>query len=69
MTNAMLERYVSTTGCVHIWCRDDHHTSIHRLYDVYSFEVIPIFGEIFARDRQSYEYLVESIRMFPAQVL
>ena len=35
---------------------------------MYSFEAIPILGEIFACDRQSYQYLVESIRLFPPQV-
>lgn len=37
------------------------------LYDKYSFEVIPILGQIFAADRLSYQYLVESIRKFPGQ--
>jgi len=38
-----------------------------RLYDSYSFHVIPKMGEIIAKDRDSYQYLVESIRKFPAQ--
>ena len=37
------------------------------LYDFHSFKVIPILGEIFARDRDSYQYLVESIRRFPTR--
>jgi len=37
------------------------------LYDVHSFHVIPRLGQLFAGDRQSYEYLVESIRRFPDQ--
>lgn len=37
------------------------------LYDFHSFKVIPILGEIFARDRDSYQYLVESIRRFPSR--
>jgi ubiquinone/menaquinone biosynthesis C-methylase UbiE len=37
-------------------------------YDVYSFSVIPAVGELVAGDRQSYQYLVESIRRFPKQV-
>jgi len=36
-----------------------------RFYDRYSFEVIPALGELVAGDRDSYRYLVESIRMFP----
>ena len=36
-------------------------------YDLYSFNVIPVLGQIIARDRASYQYLVESIRKFPDQ--
>jgi demethylmenaquinone methyltransferase/2-methoxy-6-polyprenyl-1,4-benzoquinol methylase len=36
-----------------------------RLYDLYSMEVVPRLGEVVARDRESYRYLVESIRKFP----
>ena len=38
-------------------------------YDYYSFSVIPAVGELVAGDRNSYQYLVESIRRFPSQVL
>ncbi len=37
------------------------------LYDRYSFNVIPAMGQIVANDRDSYQYLVESIRNFPDQ--
>ncbi|HEU0222984.1 MAG TPA: bifunctional demethylmenaquinone methyltransferase/2-methoxy-6-polyprenyl-1,4-benzoquinol methylase UbiE [Paracoccaceae bacterium] len=37
------------------------------LYDRYSFGVIPRLGGILAGDRESYQYLVESIRRFPNQ--
>ena len=40
---------------------------LRRAYDAYSFAVIPRLGEIVARDRDSYQYLVESIRRFPDQ--
>jgi demethylmenaquinone methyltransferase/2-methoxy-6-polyprenyl-1,4-benzoquinol methylase len=36
-------------------------------YDKYSFNVIPAMGQIVAGDRDSYQYLVESIRKFPDQ--
>jgi demethylmenaquinone methyltransferase/2-methoxy-6-polyprenyl-1,4-benzoquinol methylase len=36
-------------------------------YDRYSFNVIPVMGQIVAGDRDSYQYLVESIRKFPDQ--
>jgi 2-methoxy-6-polyprenyl-1,4-benzoquinol methylase len=38
-----------------------------RAYDAYSFSVIPLLGTILAGDRESYQYLVESIRRFPPQ--
>ncbi len=37
------------------------------LYDSYSFKIIPYLGKIIANDRESYQYLVESIRKFPKQ--
>ena len=37
-------------------------------YERYSFDVIPSLGAAFANDRDSYQYLVESIRQFPQQV-
>ncbi len=37
------------------------------LYDRYSFNVIPAMGQVVANDRDSYQYLVESIRRFPDQ--
>lgn len=37
------------------------------LYDAWSFNVMPTLGEHVAKDRDSYQYLVESIRRFPDQ--
>lgn len=37
------------------------------VYDKYSFNVIPAMGQMVAGDRESYQYLVESIRKFPDQ--
>ncbi|GAB4389728.1 bifunctional demethylmenaquinone methyltransferase/2-methoxy-6-polyprenyl-1,4-benzoquinol methylase UbiE [Albidovulum sp.] len=36
-------------------------------YDRYSFNLIPLMGQVIAGDRESYQYLVESIRRFPDQ--
>ena len=41
---------------------------MQRAYDLYSFNVIPKIGEIVVGDKDSYQYLVESIRKFPDQV-
>ena len=40
---------------------------IRKAYDAWSFHAIPRIGEWVARDRDSYQYLVESIRRFPDQ--
>jgi len=40
---------------------------LRRLYDLYSFSVLPRLGAVVARDRDAYQYLVESIRRFPPQ--
>lgn len=37
------------------------------IYDGYSFRVLPWLGQVVARDREAYQYLVESIRRFPDQ--
>jgi demethylmenaquinone methyltransferase/2-methoxy-6-polyprenyl-1,4-benzoquinol methylase len=40
---------------------------LRKAYDAYSFKVIPQIGEWVTKDRDSYQYLVESIRRFPDQ--
>lgn len=40
---------------------------LRELYDLYSFQVLPKIGRIVAKDEDSYRYLAESIRRFPAQ--
>jgi demethylmenaquinone methyltransferase/2-methoxy-6-polyprenyl-1,4-benzoquinol methylase len=39
--------------------------ALDRLYDFYSFNVIPALGRVVAGDAEPYRYLVESIRRFP----
>ena len=41
--------------------------ALRSAYDLYSFKAIPAIGQVVARDRESYQYLVESIRRFPDQ--
>ena len=41
--------------------------ALRAAYDAFSFNVIPAIGGVVARDRESYRYLVESIRRFPDQ--
>ncbi len=40
---------------------------LQKAYDTYSFNVIPPMGAMVAGDRESYQYLIESIRRFPKQ--
>ncbi|MBE0529883.1 MAG: class I SAM-dependent methyltransferase [Rhodospirillales bacterium] len=40
---------------------------LDRLYDAYSFRVLPLLGQVVAQDRDAYQYLAESIRRFPPQ--
>jgi len=41
--------------------------TLEKLYDYYSFNLIPKLGDLFAGDEQSYQYLAESIRKHPDQ--
>jgi len=43
------------------------NSALQWAYDRYSFNVIPALGQAVANDRDSYQYLVESIRRFPDQ--
>ena len=43
------------------------NAAMQRAYDLYSFNIIPRMGQMIANDRDSYQYLVESIRNFPDQ--
>jgi demethylmenaquinone methyltransferase/2-methoxy-6-polyprenyl-1,4-benzoquinol methylase len=40
---------------------------LSKLYDTYSFQVLPRMGKLITNDADSYQYLAESIRMHPDQ--
>ncbi len=40
---------------------------LDKLYDTYSFNILPKIGKFVAKDEDSYRYLAESIRQFPPQ--
>ena len=40
---------------------------LSKVYDFYSFHVLPKMGKLVANDGDSYQYLAESIRMHPDQ--
>lgn len=41
--------------------------ALSKVYDLYSFHLLPKIGELVANDADSYRYLAESIRMHPDQ--
>lgn len=43
------------------------HSLLEKVYDQYSFRILPKIGELVANDGESYQYLAESIRMHPDQ--
>ncbi|MCE2706055.1 MAG: bifunctional demethylmenaquinone methyltransferase/2-methoxy-6-polyprenyl-1,4-benzoquinol methylase UbiE [Proteobacteria bacterium] len=43
------------------------HKPLTKLYDFYSFKLLPLMGKLIAKDEESYRYLAESIRMHPDQ--
>lgn len=52
------------------YCLEFSHVTdpaLARLYDAYSYGLIPKIGKMVANDAESYQYLVESIRKFPKQ--
>ncbi len=40
---------------------------LDKIYDAFSFNLIPLMGKVIAGDGEPYRYLVESIRRFPTQ--
>lgn len=54
----------------HFLCLEFSHVALpvlDKLYDTYSFKVLPALGEQVTGDREAYQYLAESIRRFPDQ--
>ncbi len=54
----------------HFLCLEFSHVALpmlEKIYDTYSFSVLPWLGRVVADDEDSYRYLAESIRRFPDQ--
>ncbi|MES9926636.1 MAG: ubiquinone/menaquinone biosynthesis methyltransferase, partial [Candidatus Thiodiazotropha sp. 6PDIVS] len=43
------------------------HKPLQKIYDLYSFNLLPKIGKLVTQDEESYRYLAESIRMHPDQ--
>jgi demethylmenaquinone methyltransferase/2-methoxy-6-polyprenyl-1,4-benzoquinol methylase len=67
---ALAEAYRVLKPGGHFMCLEFSHVDIpllDRIYDAYSFTVIPAVGKVVTGDGHPYRYLVESIRTFPKQ--
>lgn len=67
---ALSSVYSKLSSGGHFWVLEFSHpqnATLSKLYDSYSFNVIPRLGQWLAKDEASYQYLVESIRMHPTQ--
>ncbi|SOD42658.1 bifunctional demethylmenaquinone methyltransferase/2-methoxy-6-polyprenyl-1,4-benzoquinol methylase UbiE [Nitrosovibrio sp. Nv4] len=60
-------RVLRPGGCVVVLEFSKVWKPLRRFYDFYSFKILPAMGGIIAKDRDSYRYLAESIRVHPSQ--
>jgi demethylmenaquinone methyltransferase/2-methoxy-6-polyprenyl-1,4-benzoquinol methylase len=68
--NALADAYRVLKPGGQFFCLEFSHlknAALQKMYDEYSFRIIPKIGEVVAKDRDSYQYLVDSIRQFPKQ--
>lgn len=68
--DALTEAYRVLRPGGRFFCLEFSHVEeplLAKIYDRYSFAAIPRLGQMVAKDRESYQYLVESIRKFPKQ--
>ena len=60
-------RVLKPSGILFILEFSKVHKPLAKLYDLYSFKLLPLMGKLIAKDEDSYRYLAESIRMHPDQ--
>ncbi|HTN93627.1 MAG TPA: bifunctional demethylmenaquinone methyltransferase/2-methoxy-6-polyprenyl-1,4-benzoquinol methylase UbiE [Gallionella sp.] len=62
-----MQRVLIPGGCLVVLEFSKVAKPMERIYDAYSFKLLPKLGQIIANDAASYRYLAESIRMHPGQ--
>ena len=62
-----MQRVLSPGGCLIVLEFSKVAKPLEKIYDAYSFKLLPKIGQIIANDADSYRYLAESIRMHPGQ--
>ncbi len=68
--DALKEAYRILKPGGRFFCLEFSHVTeptLSKAYDAFSFGIIPKMGKLVAKDEESYQYLVESIRAFPKQ--
>lgn len=66
--NALKDAYRLLKPGGRFYCMEFSHVDnplVRKFYDIYSEKLIPQMGQLIAKDRDSYQYLIESIRQFP----
>jgi demethylmenaquinone methyltransferase/2-methoxy-6-polyprenyl-1,4-benzoquinol methylase len=62
-----MQRVLRPGGCVVVLEFSKVAKPLEKIYDAYSFKLLPKIGRIVANDADSYRYLAESIHMHPGQ--
>jgi demethylmenaquinone methyltransferase/2-methoxy-6-polyprenyl-1,4-benzoquinol methylase len=62
-----MQRVLKPGGCVIVLEFSKVAKPLEKIYDAYSFKLLPRIGQIIVNDADSYRYLAESIRMHPNQ--
>jgi demethylmenaquinone methyltransferase / 2-methoxy-6-polyprenyl-1,4-benzoquinol methylase len=62
-----MQRVLRPGGCLVVLEFSKVAKPLEKIYDAYSFKLLPKIGHFIANDAESYRYLAESIRMHPGQ--
>lgn len=60
-------RVLTSGGALYILEFSKVYSFLNPLYNFYLFKIIPLLGKVIAKDKNSYEYLAQSIKMHPSQ--